>query len=233
MRRGEQAINQLPVRLGVGVADERLDFLGSWRKPDQVERQPADQGSPVGLGGGLKTAGLEFFKNERINIRRNLSAFGRLDRLKRPPIAPRAVIAGEEEGVDGVRSPFRPRLDPIAERGLLLFGQGNLGRHFAFDDPVPEKALSQIRRHHGGSGLAPLKRRLARTQVEFPLGFRSRVAIQAVADQDRSDLAVEVVTPRRDRRENQREEHAWLHRQGSARGDETSVRLDIRLLDKG
>ena len=52
MRAREQAVDEPFVRLRVGVGDEGIDLLGRRRQPRQVDREPLDEGGPVGLGRG-------------------------------------------------------------------------------------------------------------------------------------------------------------------------------------
>src|SRR5688572_31006292 len=49
-RRGEQAVDEHPVRIGRGVGDERVHFLGRRRQPGEVEREATDQRALVGFG---------------------------------------------------------------------------------------------------------------------------------------------------------------------------------------
>ena len=64
MGTGEQPIDECLVGVGIGVVDERLDFLGSRRQADQVEREATDQGAAIGLGAGLESLPLERGQDE-------------------------------------------------------------------------------------------------------------------------------------------------------------------------
>ncbi len=55
MRAGQQAVDETFVSIGCGVAQEPRDLVGRRRQAEQIKRQPANQGAPVGLERGLQT----------------------------------------------------------------------------------------------------------------------------------------------------------------------------------
>ena len=67
MRRSQQAIDQGLVGVGTGVGEKRVDLLRRGRQPDQIEREPADQGGPLGLRRRREALGLEPGQHEPID----------------------------------------------------------------------------------------------------------------------------------------------------------------------
>ena len=59
VRAGEQAVDESLGRARVAVSGEGLDLGGCGRKPGEVERQPADECTTVGLGRGTQALGRE------------------------------------------------------------------------------------------------------------------------------------------------------------------------------
>ena len=68
-RRREEAIDHPAEGFGGFILEERLDFLGSWRQADEVERGAADQGSLLGLGGGGEAFRLKTGEDETVDRR--------------------------------------------------------------------------------------------------------------------------------------------------------------------
>ena len=98
MGRGEQAVDQPLVGVGVRVGDERLDLLGRRRQAEQVEGEPADQRAAVGLGrriAGRPPPSLRQDESvdrlDRRRCRHRSSGGWRRggDRLQRPPVVAR------------------------------------------------------------------------------------------------------------------------------------------------
>ena len=65
--RGEQAVDQPLVGVGPAVGDEGVDLLGGRRQAGQVEPEAADQGRPVGLGGGGEAERFQLGEDEGVD----------------------------------------------------------------------------------------------------------------------------------------------------------------------
>ena len=100
MGRLEQPIDHALVGAGIGVPLEGADLFGRWRQTDQVEREPADEGWPVGLGRWGNRLRFETAQNERV------------DRVADPARVP--------DG--GHARTFRRNIGPV---GLVLCSLGN------------------------------------------------------------------------------------------------------------
>ena len=114
MGTGEQPIDECLVGVGIGVVDERVDFVGSRRQADQVEREAADQGAAIGLGAGLESLLFERGQDERVDRRAcpvrscDRGDLGAIERLEGPPsLALEPAILERQPG-----RPDRAPLDP-------------------------------------------------------------------------------------------------------------------------
>ena len=65
--RREQTIHLFLVGLGAWVGEEGVDFLGSRRKPDEVEAEAAQERDAVGLGGGFQALFVETREDEGVD----------------------------------------------------------------------------------------------------------------------------------------------------------------------
>ena len=72
--RGQQAIDERLVGVGRRVGQERVDLGRGRGQAGQVERQAADQGGAVGLGGGPQALGLEPGEDEVVDRARGQAA---------------------------------------------------------------------------------------------------------------------------------------------------------------
>ncbi len=80
MRRREQAVNELFIRVRTLIGNEILDFARRRRKTGEIETDAADQRAPIGLGRRSDVFFREALQNKRVD--RSLSR--PLNRLKRP-----------------------------------------------------------------------------------------------------------------------------------------------------
>jgi hypothetical protein len=189
--RVQQPIDHALVGVRRGVGQEVSDLLWARRQADQVQRQPADQGGPVGFGGGGQPHLFHAGQEEVID----------------GVAGPGAVADGREGGplrpaVGPVLLPGGALLDPALQEVDLLRGQrfpgsggghadgGLLGGH-----PGPQFALVQLEGDdRPGAALRFAEGRFAVIQPEVGLAGAGvgPVAGGAVVGQDRADVPVEV-----------------------------------------
>ena len=66
--RGEQPIDDLGEGVGRVVGEERVELLGRGRQADEVERHPAEQPRPVGVGDRGEPSGFERREEEAVDV---------------------------------------------------------------------------------------------------------------------------------------------------------------------
>ena len=196
VRRGEQPLDQLSIRIGPGVIDERGDIFRLRRESREVKRQPADERHAVGFRCRCQLVLSKCDVNKSI------------DR-----VASRADFSSRHSGlherlIGPMPLPVRPLLDPGVEDRLLPSVERLLGlrrRHHLFwivvEDPTDQFALVGLPRDH----CPRLLRRPA--QPEFAVEPQIRLAGvvvrpvtgKAMLRQDRPHIAVEL-DPLRKRR---------------------------------
>ena len=200
---GEQAIDQRFVGVGIGVVDERLDFLGSRRQADQVEREAADQRAAIGLGAGLESAASRASArmNASIGVRAQLDPWhrgnlGATERLEGPPaLALEPAVLERQSG-----RPDGASLDPGPDGGdFLLRERLVLLRHLGrvAGDHVQQQAFVGLSRHDRRPTVAPFERGRGRVQRQVSLVRRFAVTVNAPPFQDRRDLARETAASSR------------------------------------
>ena len=187
-RGGEQAVDQPLVGVRGVIGQEGVDLGEGRGDAEEVQRQAADQGRLVGLGGGLQALALQPGQDEAVD--RVPGAVGEADGRR----------LGTLRGFEGpVLAPRRPLVDPAGE-GRHLLGRERLAglrrRHLLLgvvgDEPSDQLAVV---------GLAGLddrvlgpERPLADVEPEVGLagaGVRP-VAEEAVFGEDGEDVAAEV-----------------------------------------
>ena len=203
-RRRQEAVDLPLPRVGRGVPNEGLDFLGRGREADEVERRAPDQGAAVGLRRGPHLVGFQLREDKRVDRTPNPVLLlqrrqrGLLRRLESP------VLPGLGE-VERPGLPADPRIggapaDPGFDVGDDFRREAvALGRHpdlvvLARADGLEEQAVLGIARNDGSRArLAALQGALASVQAEPGLELLGFGAVAAVAlvDEDRPDLLLE------------------------------------------
>ena len=187
---GQQAVDDLLVRIGGRIGQEGLQFLEGGREADQVdghapqERRPrrlrARRDAPRALGGGQEGV-------------HGMAAVGRRPEggLDRRPMGRDGVLAGLRIGPRGAL------VDPAAEDLDLLGGEarrllGHPGVVIGVDEQLIEEALASLPRKDGLPGHAALERRRAHVEPELSLLLRGGVARDAMLAEDGAHVAREV-----------------------------------------
>ena len=191
VRRGEQPVHGPLVGLRGIVGQEGVEFLDGGRQAREVERQPAQQRVPRGLGGRPHVRLLEPFEDEGIDRRPHPGSV--FDGRNRRPLrrAKRPVALVVSPGLDPRPQEFpRVRRQPLARVG---------GRHHRVGvvrfDPVDDRAgfepaghdRHRPARQRRGGGLA-----IVEPQVRLASGGVWAVAGQAVFGEDRPDVTGKV-----------------------------------------
>src|SRR5262249_10829067 len=140
----------------VGVGDEAAHLLRGRRQAGEVERQPADERAPVGLGGGGQPLLLQFRQDEGVDWRPDPAGVrhGQFrqrrpgERLQRPPVEGLALLGGSrcrsrEQG--GTRRQAQQRGRQRKKPGVLA------GKHRRGARGGP-KGLGPFYRRLGGGG---------------------------------------------------------------------------------
>ena len=209
--RREQPIDQRLIGDGRPIGHERRDLRRAGGETGQVERQTADQGPTIGLGGGGQSPGLERRQDEPVDRRPRpalvLDLGGRVPAQRLEAPVPRALAKVEGIALPGrlrwplpllVRRarnrPGGPHLDPTRQRGDLAVRQLRFRRHLvevAVVDRVDQQALRGDSWHDRRSALAAGHDRGPRIEPEVALGLLRPVARLTTLDQDRPDLVLE------------------------------------------
>ena len=187
MGRRQQALDRLLVSVGAPVVKKRAQFFRRRRQPRQIEREPAQQRAPVGLGRSSDALFLQLGLDEKVDrvarLRRIAQARRRraAHRLERPVLR-RGAFAGRRA------APYRSLTDPVDQRGNVVRLQRPGGRHFerARSAHRPdEQAGVRLTRNHGRAAAAAEHRGFARGQREAAHFCLVVVALQAVRGQHR------------------------------------------------
>ena len=180
---GQERVHVLVHRPGRAVRGERLGFGDRRRQAGQVEREPAGQGPPVGLGLRRQPGGFQLREDEPV------------DRVRAPPRRGRHGGPGRHR-VRPVPGVLRPGLHPRFQRLHLLRRErlaelrrrhhlaGVRGFH-----PLHQRALGRLPRHdrafeRPGAGV--------QAQARLPAPLVRAVAGDAMVKEDRPHVAVEV-----------------------------------------
>ena len=148
--RGQQAVDDLLVRVRAGVALERIDLGEGRRQAGQVERHAAEQDAALGLGRRREPLALQPGQDEGV------------DRVADPLLAAdpgnRRALRRDERPV---RLPLRPLGDPAADRldlgavrDLPDFGGGIRSSSILGGDPAVELAGVQVARDDRAAAVA-------------------------------------------------------------------------------
>ena len=181
-----QTIHEVFISIRISISDKCVDFLASWRKSRQVDREPLDKGGSAGFGRRRHPFLFELREHKAV------------DRVTRPL----AIVQGGFNRPDGRdESPMGgvvgPSFDPAFQL-LLLFGRQPpvrfRGRHQLFGifrvDPRDEFALDRVFR----DDRTGVDCRVTNVEPQIGLTFIPvlSVTIEAVFRQDRPDVAIEV-----------------------------------------
>ena len=173
------------------VGEKLLQLGGGGREAGQVERQP-----PELQGRCRRRTEVESLHEQRLShkcvdggrfavaggVHRD---GGPQQRLKGPVIGP------HHRGLGTGRQPRGPRGDPVPQPLLLGLGERGVGGHFARGDPLPERALCQVPRHHGGARFPTAGQPQWGPQLQFPLGLERAMTLQAPRLHNRPHLLEE------------------------------------------
>ena len=123
MRAGQEPVDEFLIGIGSGVGDEGVNLLGRRRDADQIGREAADEGRPVGFWGGFHARPLKTGKNEDIDPVADpaTSIHGRWLRADRWLEGPVLAVLGSGG-------------DPPGEELLLLGRERAIGRRRGHDD---------------------------------------------------------------------------------------------------
>ena len=125
MRAGKEPVDEFLVGVRSGIGDEGIDLVGRRRDPDEICREAADEGRPVGFGGGGHARPLDSGKDENI------------DSIADPAAVVHRRRLGAGRWLKGpVLAVLGPGGDPSGEKLLLLGGERAIGRRRGHDDVV-------------------------------------------------------------------------------------------------
>ncbi len=212
-RRGQQAVDQAGIGVGGRIGLEGGDLLGGRRQPEQVERDAADQGPPVGGRRRRQRGGLEPGQDEAVervpsaSRHRGPAGASHRGRAGTPSAAarPRRSRRRRARRLRRRRRPgwrFGPghaHLDPGGEVGDRPIRQLPRGRHLdrrVVPDRLDDRALLGMARHHDRPVVVPLEQGRARIEPQARLLLLRPVAPGAMLDQDRADPRLEELVVR-------------------------------------
>ena len=186
MRAGKEPVDEFFVGVRSGIGDEGVDLLGRRRDADEIGREAADEGRPVGFRGRGHARPLDTGQNKNV------------DRVADPAAVVHRRRLGAGRWLEGpVLAVLGPGGDPPGEKLLLLGGELPIRRRRRHDDvvvrgmdPLEDRTRAGISRDDRPGG----QRRVAviEAQISLPLVAILPVAVEAVFREDRSNVAVEV-----------------------------------------
>ena len=176
LRRGQQPVDHLRVRIGGRIGDERRHVFRARGQARQVQRHAPDQRAAIGFGIRRESG--------RFHLREDKSIDGRARPL---PIGDGRQVWTHGRDKCPVLLPFRALLDPAPERFLLRVAQRLvtvLRRHpprrARFRDPLVEQALTGLARHDWRA--ARSRRQRVSVQVESQVSL-ARGGVGTVAQE--------------------------------------------------